>query len=436
MPKALKQHQRQYGVGYSEVAAQLMLDLGQPLYNTDAMLENYHEMAEADETLSTGLEFLSFAVVRKMGPFTHENNKIQKLVDDSINSLRGTIEDIRKNILLNAMVYGYSVGEFSLFPKLSQWLLSSVMVYDSRTLQFIMERKPDNSIGIKQVHQNLGSDQIYIPEEKCWIYRYNAITTPYGKSRLKRCWRWYAFKKAIPKLWAIALERYGMPALIGKSTDTSQMMDMLSQLYSNAYAAVLPDDEISILEKPNGTGLGDSYERAISFCNKMMYRSLFLPSLLEGGESGGSYALGKVHWDMFDDACLWLAKELAESELENIWRPLIEWNFGEQEDYGDIPVANTQSPEEQKILSEIFTNGVNCGMLYPDEGDAEWMRERLNFPKEIKLGGEPIPWRSALKKREERQQAEEGQLRKEEEGPKPKLYRKTASSAQPGSKEK
>jgi hypothetical protein len=66
---------------------------------------------------------------------------------------------------------------------------------------------------------------------------------------------------------------------------------------------------------------------------------------------------------MFDDACLWLAKELAESELENIWRPLIEWNFGEQEDYGDIPVANTQSPEEQKILSEIFTNGVNCGML-------------------------------------------------------------------------
>jgi hypothetical protein len=100
-------------------------------------------------------------------------------------------------------------------------------------------------------------------------------------------------QKGDSKLWAIALERYGMPALIGKSTDTSQMMDMLSQLYSNAYAAVLPDDEISILEKPNGTGLGDSYERAISFCNKMMYRSLFLPSLLEGGESGGSYALGK-----------------------------------------------------------------------------------------------------------------------------------------------
>jgi len=420
---------RQYGVGYSEVASQLMLDLTQPIYNNDAMLENYYEMSEMDETVGTGLEFLCFSVVRKMQSFTHENKKIQELVEQCVNNLQGTVEDMRKGVLMNAMIYGFGVGEFSLFPLKSQWILSALQVYDSRALSFVMEKKSNNSIGLKYVHQNLGFDQIFIPAEKCWVYRFNAITNPYGKSRLKRCWKWYSFKKAIPKLWAIALERYGMPALVGKSTDTDAMMSMLSQLYSNAYAAILPDDEISVLEKPNGTGLGDAYERAASFCNKMIYRSLFLPSLLEAGEGGGSYSLGEVHWDMFDDACLWLAQELAEAEIEQLWRPIIEWNMGEQEDYGDIAVANTQSPEELKILSEIFSNGVNCGMLYPDEGDAEWMREKMHFPREIELGGEPIPWRKALQQREEK---EEQRIEKES------MLKQSgkASSARPESKEK
>lgn len=419
---------KQWGVGYSEVAAQLMMDLSQPVQNNDAMLDNYHDMSELDETIATGLEFLAYSVVRKIQPYTNEDSRAQQLVEDCVNSIKGTIEEARKSVLINSVVYGFGVGEFSLFPRNSQWLLSSMSVYDSRSLRFIMGKEKDNSIGIKAVRQGMGFNEVDIPAEKCWIYRYNAITSPYGKSRLKRCWRWYAFKKAIPRLWAIALERYGMPALIGKSADTTQMMDMLSQLYSNAYAAILPDDEISILEKPNGTGLGASYETAISFCNKMMYRSLFLPSLLEGGEGGGSYALGQVHWDMFDDACLWLAKELAESELEHLWRPLIEWNLGEQDDYGDLPVANTQSPEDQKILTEIFTNSVNSGVLYPDEGDSVWMREKLGFPRfESEVGGEPVAWRANLQIRAERQAAEAAALegkKAEEEKKKPEELQK------------
>lgn len=405
---------RQYGVGFSEVASQLILDLNQPIYNNDAMLEKYHEMAELDETVGTGLEFLCFNVVKKMQSFTHEDKRIQALVDLCINNIKGTVEEMRKSVLMSALTYGFGVGEFSLFPVESQWVLSALQVYDARYLSFIMKRQPNNSIDIQYVRQNgffqnMGGHEIDIPADKCWVHRFDAITNPYGKSRLKRCWKWYAFKKVIPKLWAVALERYGMPALVGKTSDTDAMMDMLSNLYSNAYAAIPAEDDIQVLEKPNGTGLGEAYERAAAFCNKMIYRSLFLPSLLEAGEKGGSYSLGQVHWDMFDDACLWLAKELAESEIEQLWRPIITWNLGEQRDYGDIAVVNTQSPENQKIMSEIFANGVNCGMLYPDEGDAEWMREKMHFPKEIELEGEPIPWRKALKDREAKQQKEEQQ---------------------------
>jgi hypothetical protein len=85
-----------------------------------------------------------------------------------------------------------------------------------------------------------------------------------------------------------------------------------------------------------------------------------------------------------------------------LWRPIIDWNFGPQSEYGSIPLNTVNSPEENEMLSKIFTSGVNDGYLFPEEGDREWMRERLGFP-EIEEGGEPTPWRSRLAKEEEEQ---------------------------------
>jgi len=386
---------RTFGVGYSTVAAQLLSSLDQPVRNPEALMWDYREMTDTDETVGSGLEFLCFSVVSKIGAFSHPDERIKDLVDACVEKVGGTIHETRRALLENALAFGFGVSEFTLFPEEGRWLLSSLPSYDPTTLKFLFQRGADNALRIRTVRQRVAGRDLDIPAEKCLIFRHGAATTPYGRSRLRRCWRWHAFKRAIPKFWAVALERFGMPMLLGVSEDSEAMEALLRDAYAKAYFAVGPEDRISVVgTEKGGAGVGDAYEKAIEFCNRMIYRALFLPSLLEGGENGGSYSLGQVHWRMFNDAALWLARELAEAELECLWRPLIEWNFGPQKSYGTLDVADLGTPEEREMLSRIFLNGVNGGWLYPDEGDAAWMRERLGAPEEPEGG--VTSWRSRL----------------------------------------
>lgn len=383
-----------YGIGYSDVLMQLLGSLSQPIRNPDKMMKEYRDMVKLDETVGTGLEFLCYSVVRKMQMYSHPDERVKTLVDGCIERMGGTIEEARRSILFDALAYGFGISEFTLGAGNGEWNLSSLQSLSPATLSLGLGRKKDNSLVIDRVIQNAAGKEIVIPADKCWILRHKGGGDLYGQSRLQLCWRWYAFKRAVPKFWAIALERNGMPMLVGKSTDTEAMATILRDAYSQAYASIGFEDSIETVGGVQ-SGINGAYESAVNFCNKMIYRALFLPSLLEGGESGGSYSLGGIHWRMFDDVCLWLARELAESELEHLWRPIIGWNLGEQEEYGTIAVTNSQTPEEQEALSRIFLNGVNSGMLYPDEGDSAWMRERLGFPAE-KEGGAPTAWRSRL----------------------------------------
>ena len=388
-----------YGFGYSAIAMQLLSSLDQPVRNPDGMLREYQEMMEMDETVGGGLELLCYSVIRKLGAYTHPDERIQELVTSCMESVAGTMEESRRAMLADALAYGFGTSEFTLTAESGQWELSSLQIYDPATIQFKFERGGDNALRVGRIVQSVGGRKIDIPAEKVFLFRHNAGTNPYGKSRLKRCWRWYAFKRAIPKFWAIGLERFGMPMLVAKSDDPEALADILENAYSKAFASIGPNDSIEAVAAGGQGGIEGAYSAAVEFCNRMIYRSMFLPALLEGGQQGGSFSLGQVHWRMFDDACLWLAREFAETELEELWRPIIDWNFGPQETYGEIPIVNSQTPEEQKVMSEIFLNAVNAGVVYPEQGDAEWMRDRLGFP-EMAEGGEADGWRAKLSRLE------------------------------------
>ena len=72
----------------------------------------------------------------------------------------------------------------------------------------------------------------------------------------------------------------------------------------------------------------------------MIYRAMFLPSLLGSGENGGSYSLGQIHFELFNATAAALAEDYIDVELEMLWRPIIEWNFGPQENYGDFMITD------------------------------------------------------------------------------------------------
>ena len=376
-----KQTEKSVGYGYSQILTQLLTALDQPITNSDTFRNYYKQMISNDETIGTGLEYLTGSVVSRIGSYTHENEQIKELVDRSIESVRGTMTDIRRSIIHDSFAYGYGVGEFTIKSENGRWILSSIQILDPTTIKFKMEKFKDNSYGVGAVVQNSGMEDVEIPAGKCIIKTYGDSVTPYGKSLLRRCYRWWSLKNAIPKLWAIGLERFGMPILHGKASDNrtkKELNEALENLASRSYITTDKESEINSIFSPSSS-ISQGYKLAEELCDKMIYKAIFLPSLLGAGEEGGSYSLGQVHYELFNSTAASLAEDYIDMELEQLWRPLIEWNFGEQDNYGDFLVTDTMSSAEKLTLSTVMSKLAQVGIVDP-ESDRAWVRELLKLP--------------------------------------------------------
>ena len=370
------------GYGYSQILSQLLTSLDQPITNSDNFRSYYKQMLSNDETIGTGIEYLTGRIVSRIGEYSHENEKIKELVDHSIESIRGTMTEARRSILRDSFAYGFGIGEFTVKSENGQWLLSSIQIIDPTTVKFRMEKFNDDSYGVGAIVQSTSNGEVEIPAGKCIIKTYGDSSTPYGKSLLRRCYRWWSLKNAIPKLWAIALERFGMPILHGKASDTKTqkaLNEALENLASRSYVTTDEKSEIHAIFSPSSS-ISQGYKTAEELCDKMIYRAMFLPSLLGGGENGGSYSLGQVHYDLFDATAASLAEDYIDTELECLWRPLIEWNFCHQDNYGDFALNDTVSTAEKMTLSSIILNIANIGAIDP-ESDRAWIRETLGLPE-------------------------------------------------------
>lgn len=376
-----KEASQSIGYGFSQVLNELLTAIDRPILNTDEFRSYYKQMLSDDETIGTGMEYLTGRIVSRIGTYSHEDERIKELVDHSIESIQGTITEVRRGILRDSFAYGYGVGEFTLKSEGGKWILSSIQILDPTSIKFRMEKREDNSYGVGAVIQGEGFEETEIPAKKCIIKTYGDNTTPYGKSLLRRCYRWWSFKKAIPKLWAVALERFGTPMLHGKTDNREdrKKLDLLfSNIYSNPHITTDTKAEIQAIFTPN-SAIGSSYQTAIEACDKMMYRAMFLPSLLGSGENGGSYSLGQVHLELFNATAAALAEDYVDTELEMLWRPLIEWNYGVQENYGSFIINDAMPSDEKLTLSNMLLNLAGAGVLEP-MSDREWMREMLGLP--------------------------------------------------------
>ena len=388
----VKEASNSVGYGYSQIITELMTALTRPITNSDEFRSYYKQMLSNDETIGTGIEYLTGRVVSKIGTYSHEDEKIKELVDRCIESVRGTMTEVRRGILRDSFAYGYGVGEFTLKNEDGKWILSSIQILDPTSIQFRMEKFEDNSYGVGAVIQQAGMSEIEIPAGKCIIKTYGDNTTPYGRSLLRRCYRWWSFKNALPKLCAVALERYGTPLFHALTDDRKTRKELdtaLANLNSRSHIVTDTKAEIRSIASTSGAVNG-SYIAAQEQCDKMMYRAMFLPSLLGGGENGGSYSLGQVHYELFSATAAALAEDYIDTELEQLWRPIIEWNFGEQDNYGSFMVKDETSMSEKLAMSSMLLNLAQAGVIFPDS-DREWIREILGLP-EMEEGAVSPEW--------------------------------------------
>lgn len=368
-----------------------------PFQNPDNLrIEDYERMIDTDETVFSGIEFVTLAALARLGEYTHSDGKIQDLVQESLEKMDDSFANAVSEIL-TAIWAGYSATEIIWREDKGRVMLGGLQTLHPNSVTLDIGRPGDGHLKnkLKQVIQFYGwggQHQVNIPVDKCIVYSHRCrFGNLYGKSRLKPAHKSWWLKDVALTAWGLTLQRYGSPHVVGKVgpgnvvignqtvdsfTYLSQMIDSLS---AKGSLVVDKNTEVDFLW-PLRTFGGD-FEMFVAYCNKMIYRALLLPSLVADHGSSGSYSLGQQHFDLFALSLEELLLEVTEVLLEQLVRPLIEFNFGPQDDYGEFGLENFQADDE-KMLSELFKNLVDAGTIDKTRlEDVNWMRLRVGMPE-------------------------------------------------------
>ena len=229
-------------------------------------VETFKRMVDTDDTIGSGIDFLTIALAARIGRYVHPNEEITEFVNKTLEGIEGGWTKTIKSIL-SATWAGFSVGEVVWANKEEGFVPQKIVILPPTTVLFETERTgeltPD---GIMQYQRNynpylatngfgyltgsaglgvgfLGMDagrpdpfakfgdfpfplrtansfnylSIRIPTQKCIHFTFDAqgqSGNPYGRSLARRIYKYYVMEDAINQMMMIALDRKGTNATV------------------------------------------------------------------------------------------------------------------------------------------------------------------------------------------------------------------------------
>lgn len=369
-------------------------------------IAEYERMLETDETIAVGVQFLILSVLMKLGEYTHENKEIENFVRANFEDMQGNLYTACEEIL-SGLWAGYSGSELVWWSDGGKVVLDKIVTYHPRTVLIQVDRETGEYQGFKQWRWFDGSP-VDIPIEKAVLFTFNKrFGNLYGKSIFKPIRKNWLLKDPILKMWGRALDRFGTPLIaifttdeeindpdhpdqkIGQLSYAVRILDRIQSSTGIAFKNGRKEDgtesRAEVLSA-GGSGIGEAFEKAVLYLNKMILRGLLVPSLIFDNEGSGSYALGQTHAKSYDMILSSIYKLLKETLLEQIVRRIIEYNFGKQSNYGDF-AENKFAEEDQKALADAVASLTQNGYMSPEtQADVDTVCEKFNLPKrKVKL---------------------------------------------------
>lgn len=229
---------------------------------------------------------------------------------------------------------------------------------------------------------------------------------PYGRSILRRIYKNWVLKDAFLKMWVVAADRKGTPLVVGYAApnDTveqnleneqgsnvqparaDQAMANVFKTIHNSSFIVLPGKkgEIYDIEAIQVQGDMNVFKDGVDYFNKAIMRGLLIPSLvMQGGDGGGSYALGSEHHKVFRQVIDGKLKPYKQAILSQFIKKLIAYNFPEKmwksHGVGDFVVEEVDVEVMEK-LSTIYHNLTTDGYMSSlDQIDMDGVRQKMNL---------------------------------------------------------
>lgn len=198
--------------------------------------------------------------------------------------------------ILDATLYGFQALEVMWEQRDGYWLPKAIVGKPAHWFVF----GPDSVLRFRTKQNMLNGEEL--PPRKFLLAQHGAsYEDPYGIGELSRCFWPITFKRGGMKFWAIFIEKYGMPFMLGKlprglpETEYDDLADKLDGLVQDAVGVIPNDASVEVVGASSGAASSDIYERFIDVCKAEVSIALLGQNLTTEVKDGGSYAATQGH---------------------------------------------------------------------------------------------------------------------------------------------
>lgn len=241
-------------------------------------------------------------------------------------------------------------------------------------------------------------ETVQVPSSKLAFFSYDQEGANFwGRSLLRAVYKHWYMKEQLERIECIGNEKnsLGVPTIIQGPGATKEDREA-AELWLKRLAA----HEQTGISLPNGwefklQGVEGDVRKPIEFIrylSEMIGRRMLAMFLAYGTTQTGTRALGESSTDFFKLSLESLAWNIAETITQSTIRPLVDFNFGAQEQYPYLRFGNIMATDPLKILGVVKDlAAANVSLIEPDDEAEAWAREQLGMPAKATARVRPAP---------------------------------------------
>lgn len=342
-------------------------------------LAESREMLERDPIVRFCVEITNLYMLARLKEFQHSKSKIKKGINESIVELKGNwFKALRK--MNSCFWYGYSFTEVSFkdIGNTNRKTLNQMVTYDPLNYDFVIEKNK-----IKEVYYKAG-EGIHVPYA-AGIHLVTGDDFSFdvlrGSGRCNAALPYWELHKVLMPVLSITAQRQSSPILVKKTNtgedvilideetgqpeidpDTQEPVlvkkgwDAIQQLVKLGSAGVTAIDVDDDLYAINLTINHEFLLNLVKLCEQQRLSAMLVPpTLFTITNAGvGDSGLSEIHLAVFTNMVISMLDFLCQELIEKLFRPLIIYNYGEQDNYGSFLIDRSEANllEIAKIIIE------------------------------------------------------------------------------------
>jgi len=359
----------------------------------------YEEMLQLSTICRQALRFTKNSIISLIDDYQNDDEVIQAGVRWSLNEMQGTWRNVLSNAL-DAIWFGFNVQELVwealatpregvswTFSKVKStpppsWYPGGLVTDDYGNLKKLLQWKKTES-------------EVELPLNKSVHWAFEGRGNVWGNPCARTAHFWYSTRRDTVEMWLIAMERLAAPIVVDlemqgdvKGPDglevsnvefSGQQWEKLSSggvmvrqaAYDRDLDHVFPD-----IKMLGSGGWEEQFKAYADYAGREMFMAVGVPPLLQMEPQHASRAQSESIASLTQLMLLPTAEMFVEDVLvDQIVRPLVDYNWGPQDNYGKFPI---ELPVDEEQVASIVREMSQAGFLMPmNEAHYTTIEERL-----------------------------------------------------------